>query len=1066
MVNCMQIIQKVKCVDCQGSFFLANCIKKEKGRKEIVTAMSKLIKKKGLRTFLIVVVVLAAIILFFQLKGSSASDNSDKYEGVDFSASQDDYGRSDTYAKYIESHEDVTPPAEGNTYDVDVLGYSKGEGASKRSDVGPDGDKSDALQIGEEGYAEFEVNIKEAGYYNMYAEYYPTTDEDDRGITIESKVEINGEVPFGGADAISFNRVYTDEGESKQDNQGNEIRATQIEDPARTWMTTYFEDATGYEVEPYRFWFNKGRNTVRLTGVNEKLVIRKFVIANKAPTPSYEEYRKANDGKTNSVEAGYVQKIQGETAKRRSSPSLYASYDRTSGDTEYVQADGQVTQDNTDKQVLDMTGGTNWKVTNDWIEWDMEVPAEGDYVIGIKGRQGYNRGYIANRSLYIDGEIPFQEVSQIRFGYSNTWSLNCLQNEKGEAYKFHLTAGSHTIRMKVTLGDLGQYLSELSDSVFNMNKMYRTILVLTGTEPDEFRDYQIDKVYPEVIEAMDAESKRLYKLVDDVVAYTGEKGGEISVAQTLAGQMETFVDDPDKIPNTLSNFKENISSLGTSINNLSATALDIDYIVLADASESLPEVNETGFDRVVHECKLFINSFLSDSSALGNVYDSDDPNVIDVWITAGRDQSVILKNMVDQMFTPESGINVNVKLIDSANTVSSNSLNVMLPAVMSGNGPDVGICIAQSEPVNYALRNAVVDLKEFGTELDDVLSEYYESSYESYKFNGGLYALPETQNYNVLFYRTDIMGDLGIDVKKDVNTWDDVLEILPILQKNSMTFAVPSVERKIGNTTNPDLANYYAQLYQRGGRLYDDDGMESMIGEPKAIEAFEFYTKLFTNYKLEKQYDFVNRFRSGEMPIGVADYNNFNTLAVFAPEIKGLWDFGLLPGVKQEDGTLNRATQSWGTCAMMLRGAEQRNKKDKSWEFLKWWASSEVQAKFASELEAVMGASARYATANRVTFDTLSWSRKESSALKEQWKEAFGLPEVAGGYYASRHITNAIRNVMNNNEDPRETILDYKRTIDEELTNKRKEFGLPTLPEEAEDEDTTESVSQAQGKLE
>ena len=130
MVNCMQIIQKVKCVDCQGSFFLANCIKKEKGRKEIVTAMSKLIKKKGLRTFLIVVVVLAAIILFFQLKGSSASDNSDKYEGVDFSASQDDYGRSDTYAKYIESHEDVTPPAEGNTYDVDVLGYSKGEGAS------------------------------------------------------------------------------------------------------------------------------------------------------------------------------------------------------------------------------------------------------------------------------------------------------------------------------------------------------------------------------------------------------------------------------------------------------------------------------------------------------------------------------------------------------------------------------------------------------------------------------------------------------------------------------------------------------------------------------------------------------------------------------------------------------------------------------------------------------------------------------------------------------------------------------------------------------------------------
>lgn len=117
----------------------------------------------------------------------------------------------------------------------------------------------------------------------------------------------------------------------------------------------------------------------------------------------------------------------------------------------------------------------------------------------------------------------------------------CLQDADGNAYKFHLTKGKHTIRLKNTLGDLGEYLSELSDSVFNMNQMYRQILVLTGTEPDEYRDYQIEKVYPEVIEAMDFESKRLYKLVDEVVAYTGEKGGEISVAQTLAAQMEKFV---------------------------------------------------------------------------------------------------------------------------------------------------------------------------------------------------------------------------------------------------------------------------------------------------------------------------------------------------------------------------------------------------------------------------------------------------------------------------------------------------------------------------------------------
>ncbi len=1008
--------------------------------------MSKLMKKKGLVTFLVVVLVIAAIVLYFKLKGNDVSDNSDKYKGVDLEATNNEYGRTDTYDLYATEHGDAMPTGVENTYEVDIFGYTDNSNASKRTDVGPSDDKSEALQISEEGYVQYDIDVKEAGYYNLFAEYYPTTDADDRGIAIEAKVEINDEVPFNGADAISFERVYTDESEPTKDNQGNEIRAKQIEDPNRGWMSSYFSDATGYEVEPYRFWLEAGTNTIRLTSVNEKFVIRKLVVGNKEATPIYEEYAAANEGKTNNTQTGYIQKIQGETAIRRSSPSLYPTYDRTSSDTEYQDKSGKVTTGNTDKQVLNVIGGTQWKVANDWLEWEMEVPEEGDYVIGIKGRQGYNRGYIANRALYIDGEIPFEEVSEIRFTYNTTWQMTCLQDDKGEPYKFHLTAGKHTIRLKNTLGELGDYLSQLSDSVFNMNKMYRTILVLTGTEPDEFRDYQIEKVYPEVIEAMEIESKRLYKLVDQVTAYAGEKSGEISVAQTLAAQMEKFVDRPDKIPSTLKNFKENVSSLGTSINNMSAAAMDIDYIVLADAKQNIPEVDENGFDKVVHECVLFVNSFRKDSSALGNVYDSDDKDVIDVWITAGRDQSTILKNMVDQIFTPQTGIKVNVKLVDAANTVSSAGVNAMLPAVISGFGPDVALCIAQTEPVNYALRNAVVDLTQF-EELDDVLSEYYPSSYESYKFNGGVYGLPETQNYNVMFYRTDIMEDLQINVEEDVNTWQDVIETLPILQKNSMTFAVPSVERKIGNTTNPDLANYYAQLYQRGGSLYDEEAMQTKIGAQEGVEAFEFYTKLFTNYKLEKQYDFVNRFRSGEMPIGVADYNNFNTLAVFAPEIKGLWNFAMIPGVEQEDGTINRAVQSWGTCSMMLRGAEERGKKEISWEFLKWWASAETQANYANELEAVMGASARYATANKVTFDTLSWSSKESAALKEQWEQAFGLPEVAGGYYTSRHITNAIRKVMNENEDPRETILDYEITINDELTNKRKEFGLKTLPE-------------------
>ncbi len=1027
--------------------------------------MSKLMKNKKLVSFLVVVLVLAAFVLFFKLKGMTEPDNfKEKYAGKDLDSANDAYGRENTYDKYFagKDAENVVIPMGDQVDPIDVMAYDKDNSKDVIETTKGEGtDAKECIVIPEEGYATYKVNVKEAGYYDFKLSYFPTQDEDDRGIAIETKVEINGKVPFVGADAISFGRIYTDAVDeetgkiaTRMDNQGNMIRAQQVEDPNIKWVDSYFEDSTGYQIEPYKFYLNAGENTVRLTGVNEKLVLGSFEIKNREETPTYEEYIKANEGKEHSVAATDVIKLQGESAVRRSSPSLYPTYDRTSSDTEYENENGEVEQGVTDHQVLNMIGGTQWKVPNDYIEWELPVEKSGDYVIGIKGRQGYNRGYIANRALYIDGEIPFEGVDEIKFRYSNTWDMTCLQDENGKPYKVHLEKGTHTVRLKITLGELGKKLSALSDSVFRMNEMYRDIIVITGTEPDEFRDYKLDECYPEMAEQMKLESARLYKLVDEVVAFTGEKGGEISVAQTLAAQLEEFSEDMDDVPLTLSNFKENVSSLGTSINNLSATPMDIDYIEFAGSPEALTEVDEGGFDKVVHECKLFINSFLSDSSALGSVWDSSEPNVIDVWITAGRDQSTILKNMVDQSeYLEEKDIKVNVRLIDAANTVSSQGVNAMLPAVMSGNGPDVALNIAQTEPVNYALRGAVVDLSGMDG-IDEILdeneTEYYKSSYEAYKFNGGIYALPETQNYNVMFYRTDIMEELGIDATQ-IKTWQDVIEILPILQKNSMSFAVPSVERKIGNTTNPDLANYYAHLYQLGGQLYDDpeDAKETAIDTEEATKAFEFYTKLFTNYKLEKQYDFVNRFRSGEMPIGIADYSNFNTLAVFAPELKGLWNFAEIPGWENEEtGEINNAVQSWGVCCMMLRGAEERGKVEKSWEFMKWWVSAETQLEFANELEAVMGASARYATANRKTFSALSWSTKEKEALEAQWEKAFGLPEVAGGYYTARHITNAIRNVMNNNDDPQETIRDYAITINEELTNKRQEFGLPTIEDE------------------
>ena len=384
--------------------------------------------------------------------------------------------------------------------------------------------------------------------------------------------------------------------------------------------------------------------------------------------------------------------------------------------------------------------------------------------------------------------------------------------------------------------------------------------------------------------------------------------------------------------------------------------------------------------------------------------------------------------MIDDTFTPDTDININLKLVEPP---------TLLNAVLAGTGPDVVLSAGQGEPVNYALRSAVEDLSQFEG-YEEVLEDFNPSAYESFKFQGGLYALPEMQNFNVMFYRTDIMEELELEIPQ---TWDDLISILPIIQQKNMQVAIPSTDRLINGVSNPDLSTFFALLYQNEGTVYNEKGTRTLIDEESGIKAFESFTHLFTQYKLPTIYDFPNRFRSGEMPLGIQDFYVFNTLVVFAPEIRGLWDFTLIPGTLKEDGTIDRSAHTSVTGSMMFK-QEEDDIKQKSWEFLKWWVSADTQVRFGQEMESILGASARYATANKNAFKRLSWSSSQIDVLEEQWKWTVGLPEVAGGYFTGRHITNAIRKTINKNEDTRETLLDYGRTINEEIEKKRIEFRL------------------------
>lgn len=958
-------------------------------------------KHRGKLFFLLVLVAVVALIVLLN-RGSLSFEQ--KYEGADLTADVSGMGRSNTYDGYLQAHAGAGTGSAA--IPVDIAAF-EGEGELRQDEA-----ESPCVYTPDGSVVTWKVDVAEAGMYNLKLDYLTV---ESRGVDMERELTINGELPFTGASTLTFSRLWTDAGAVRKDNQGNDVRPSQVE--KFDWQQAYCCDDMGYVVEPYQFYFEAGENTLSLRAVNEPMILRGIELTPVQAERTYEAYR-AEQPDVQMTDAGksWQAVLQGEDAQLRSSPSLYARYDRSSPDTQPYSVTNTI---------LNYIGGDPWNKAGQWIEWAFEAPEDGWYTISVKARQAYQRGAVSSRSLYIDGEVPFDEVKVVSFGYNTSWNMLTLSDESGEPYRFFLSKGPHTVRLEATLGEMGPILRQLEDSIYRLNLIYRKILVLTGVNPDRFRDYNLAKVYPGVIEAMDLESKRLYKLVDDTVAITGQKSDRVAVAQTLAVQLENFVKYNERITQQFINFKDNITSLGTAMQNMSETKLDIDLLVISGENAALPKVHDGFFQKAVHEVRSCIASFFVDYNALGDKYeDGDGDDLIEVWIVTGRDQSTVLKTMVDDTFTPATGIRVNVKLVVA---------DTLLTAVVAGNGPDVVLSLGSWFPVNYAMRNAVEDLTQF-EDFDQVVQPFYPSALTALTYNDGVYALPETQEYAVLFYRKDILEELGIDPP---DTWDDLIAALPTIQGNNLSVGIPYPD-----ITNVDMSVFNSLVYQHGGRIYDDDAKRTLIDNEAGVAAFKLYTSLYNDYGLPTVFDFVSRFRSGEMPMGVASYSTYNTLVVSAPEIRNLWDFTLFPGTVQPDGSIDRSVHAQGLCCMMIATDDEKVKQN-AWKFMKWWVSTEAQVRFGREIESILGSSARYATANRNAFSQLAWSADQLKVLTEQMSHTVGFKEIAGGYSTTRHITNAIRRVIIAKEDARETLMTYAKTINDEIRVKRREFGLP-----------------------
>ncbi len=916
-----------------------------------------------------------------------------------------------TYSEYEAMHLDQARPEREIV--IDAASFS---GASSDVRMLEHFEEMEGVSVwtDEEGWIEWEVHVPEAGLYHISMLYYSV---EGKSSEIQRSLLINGELPFAEAGYLQFYRVWTNlHDQIRKDNQGHHLRPEQTERPQ--WQEQIFRDLEGFYEQPFSFYFPAGKNTITLVAQREPIVIRQLRLHQMKEVPSYAErletYEKSGIPKTN----GHVVVVQGEDASAKSSPTLYPLADRSSPNVDpyhpaYIR--------------INSIGGHNWRMPGQWIEWEFDVPESGLYKIAFNVKQDFVRGVFSTRKLTINGQLPFKEAEELVFPYASGFRI--VEAGEGEPYLFYLEKGKNVLRLEAHLGQLAPLIREVETSLLRINAMYRKVLMITGTSPDRFRDYQIERKLPELTTVFREESERLNRIAEQMKELGGSRSDREAVLLTMADQLADLADRPETLPRRLDDFKINAGGLGTWLLQVREMPLQIDSIVIASPDEKVPMEDAGWAARMWHEFKRFAYSFVIDYNAIGNMSDENAQRSITVWIGSGRDQAQTIKAMIDETFTPQTGINVDLKLVQ---------MHHLLPATLAGEGPDVAMQVGNDVPVNYALRNAAVNLAQF-PDFEEVAQRFRPSALVPYHFDGGYYALPETQTFDMMFYRKDILQELGLNPPE---TWQDVYHMLSVLSKHHLEFGLPLVvQPQYPGQNLPPNSVYAALLYQNGGAFYRNEDKESDLDSEIGIRVFKEWTEFYTDFKLEREFDFANRLRTGEMPIGLADYTMYNQLTVFAPEIRGLWGFAPIPGTRQPDGSIRRDVASMGMAVLMLEKAKD---KEAAWEFMKWWTSEETQVKFGREMEGLMGAAARWPTANKAAFEQLPWPVADLNQLKEQFQYVRGIPEVPGGYFTGRHLTNAFYKTVVGQVEPKESLMDYVQYIHEEITFKRNEFGLPT----------------------
>ncbi len=882
-----------------------------------------------------------------------------------------------------------------------------------------------------DGEAKWVVDVPKAAWYKVMFTYSGVEGKGSSS-DMELTLKVNGQIPFSEAENFVLPRTWVDviedyDGDGtpdqvREDTTGNQFAPEQEEvfEPKKAAL----RDVNGFVTEDLYLYLTKGANELSLLSTGEPVKIYSIHLEIPTTLLSYED-------QLAKWQAEGIQNYTGDEFVVEAELSLYKTDRSIIGLSD--NSNPAVQPSDAFTQKVNYIGGSNWSMPDETIVWNVKAPATGLYKVGFHYRQNYLVNASSFRSLKVNGEIQYAEMSTIGFNYKNSWTFKDSFAD-GTPLLMYLQEGDNEVALAVTLGEMNEFSAEMEALTYELGVVYRDIIAIVGETPDKNTDYELFVRVPDLADRLQALRDKVGEMIESRKVNGKDIDDNAALLQKMDVVLERMLKKQYEAHNYKGNYYDCYSSLTAQLQDMKSMALDLDVLVFTSPEDEC-ERNAAGFfEKMWFGVQRFIASFLLDYNTSGGVGGSTD---LTIWINWSRDQTLVLNSLINSRFTAEHpDINVTVRMTNAS----------LLQGIMSGNGPDCSLSDSRTTPVNLAMRGALVDLSQFEDYADLFYGEdeeYDGSAYfvagadEPYKYNGGVYGLPSTQQFYMLFYRTDIFEEYGLEVPK---TWDKFLEVASILMLNNMQVGLPYTALTDIYQTNGGVASlniFPTLLQQKGMSLYNEDKTGTSFNDPEVMQMFEEWTDFYTKYNLPQEYSFFNRFRIGLVPMAVQTYGQYSALSAAAPEIKGKWAMAEIPGYVNENGEIVNTQAGFGSACMILKDSEHP---EETWELLKWWMSTDTQYRYALDIESILGVAGRYTSANINATLKLDWGKGAEDIISDQWRKVDEIAEIPGGYYVSRAIDQAFWNVLSMNENPKDMMRKWGEIADVEITTKIEQY--------------------------